>query len=332
VWRSERVVETIDSMAAVIRPEMAHHLSRWSWSELAARGNGKPYQAEYSPFVPATWESNLEVLRDFARKRPAKLRADCAKQFGLANGTADLALDIQPAGSGRILVNTLTVTNFPWTGVLFRDFPVQLTAIPKPGFRFKGLQPNGPLPESASWQLNLPAGTTSATAFFEPIPAEFPTAPKVEITELQYHPSTNQTSGDWIELYNPGAQTVVTTGWILRDASDDREFLLPNSSIPAGGYLVISQDKAAFSAAYPAVNRVVGSFAFGLGNGGEAIRLYESIGTPVMRMAYEDQAPWPVDADGTGRTLQWNSIGAYSTEPAAWKASSQVGGSPGAAN
>ena len=332
VWREERVVETIDTMASVIRPEIPAHLKRWSWVEQQARGNGKPYQAEYAPFVQDTWEKNIEVLRDFGRKRPAKLRLDCAQHFGLANGTAKLDLNIQPSGAGRVLVNTLVVTNFPWNGVLFRDYPVQLTAIPKPGFRFKGTTPNATTPTSASWQLTLPAGTTSATAYFEPIPVEFPNQPKVHVSEFQYHPATNQLSGDWIELHNPGVDTVVTTGWILRDESDDREFLLPNSTLLPGGYLVVSQDKAAFTVAYPSVNRVVGSFPFGLGNGGDTIRVYDSVGNPVVRLDYDDVLPWTPDADGTGRTLQLIQGTVFSKDPAAWKASPQIGGSPGLVN
>jgi hypothetical protein len=49
-------------------------------------------------------------------------------------------------------------------------------------------------------------------------------------------------------------------------------------------------------------------------------------------VAYDDAAPWPVEADGRGSTLELKSVSAYSDQPAAWKASNRLGGSPGAAN
>ena len=80
------------------------------------------------------------------------------------------------------------------------------------------------------------------------------------------------------------------------------------------------------------MNRVVGSFPFGLGNGGDTIRVYDSVGNPVVRLDYDDVLPWTPDADGTGRTLQLIQGTVFSKDPAAWKASPQIGGSPGLVN
>src|SRR5262249_42204903 len=87
-FREEIVLSTIRQMAQVIRPEIARHLQRWSWSELQQRGFGLPHQAEYEPFTQETWEKNLGVLMDFAERRPANLRQDCINHFGLGGGLA----------------------------------------------------------------------------------------------------------------------------------------------------------------------------------------------------------------------------------------------------
>jgi hypothetical protein len=80
-FREDRVRATIQEMAAVIRPEIVRHLERWSWAQLELRGFDRPHQFEHEPFTQETWERNLGVLEDFARKRPAKLRQDCIDHF-----------------------------------------------------------------------------------------------------------------------------------------------------------------------------------------------------------------------------------------------------------
>ncbi|MBI4657333.1 MAG: CotH kinase family protein [Verrucomicrobia bacterium] len=105
-FREERVVQKIQAVATVIRPEIARHLDRWNWPELQKRGFGRPHQPEYQPFTPETWEKNLQVLLDFAWKRPAKLRQDCISHFRLQEGLAEVTLNVAPSGSGRVRVDT----------------------------------------------------------------------------------------------------------------------------------------------------------------------------------------------------------------------------------
>ncbi|MCI0537035.1 MAG: CotH kinase family protein, partial [Verrucomicrobiales bacterium] len=169
-FREEIVVGTIRRMAEVIRPEIARHLQRWNWAELQQRGFGRPHQPEYEPFTQETWEKNLSVVIDFAEKRPAKLRQDCIKHFGLGGGLADVALKISPEGSGRIQLDSLAVTNFPWSGVLFRDYPATITAVAKPGYRFVQWVGLGTTTNQPQWQFSLAASTASFEARFEAIP------------------------------------------------------------------------------------------------------------------------------------------------------------------
>jgi hypothetical protein len=171
-FREERVVATIDAMAAVIRPEIGNHLQRWSWTELRKRGWGPPHQEENQPFVPATWEANLEVLRAFAQQRPEKLRGDCMDHFALAGGLGNVTVSVSPAGSGKVRLNTLDLTAFPWSGIYFHDYPITVTARPAAGYRFVRWeladQSLGQLTESIA--LNTPE--TRATAIFEILPAQ----------------------------------------------------------------------------------------------------------------------------------------------------------------
>lgn len=331
-FREERVESTIRSMAAVIRPEMSRHLQRWSFAELQKRGYGKPYQAEYEPFTLATWEKNLDALSDFARRRPAKLRQDCLDHFGLKQGVSVLQVETLPAGAGQVRLNRSVAAAAPWIGTFFRDVPVEATVIPSPGFRVIGWSGWGREVSQARWEFQPPPGTNTLTVRLEAYTPTPPARPPVILSELQYHPSSSADSGDWFELYNPGTEPVDLTGWILRDATDDNVAVVPGGVVAPGGYAVLCQDALRFQRAFPMGPTPLGEFGFGLGNGGDTLRIHAADGTLMLSLTYDDAAPWPVEADGLGYTLQLKNTDSYSGQPAAWKASVRVGGSPGAAN
>lgn len=331
-FREDRVERTIQEMASIIRPEIARHLQRWSWAELQKRGFDRPHQREYEPFTQETWEKNIQVLLDFARKRPAKLRQDCIQHFGLRDGLAEVTVNVEPSGSGRVRFNSVALTNLPWSGTGFRDYPIAVTAIPKPGFRFSGWRSSGSTMNQPRWETTLNTATASLTARFDPIPPGVQPTPAVALTEINYHSAPEQESGDWVELHNPGVAPLNLTGWILRDGNDDHDFLLADLTVAPGGYVVLCEDSARFNRVFPSVTNCVGDFAFGLGNGGETIRLFDPTGVLMISLTYDDKEPWPSEADGTGRTLQLRNPNSSSADPNAWTFSAEIGGTPGRAN
>ncbi|MDG2124850.1 MAG: CotH kinase family protein, partial [Verrucomicrobiales bacterium] len=164
--RSDRVVARIDRMADVIRPEMGSHLARWSWAGVQARGFGIPHKEEDEPLSVAHWERNVEVMREFARARPAKLRRDLLDHFGLAGGMATVTITTNEPDKGAVRVNTIDVSESPWSGVYFRAYPPTLTAVAKDGARFVGW--SGAVESSEeSIQLPLDGGAVSVVAVFE---------------------------------------------------------------------------------------------------------------------------------------------------------------------
>jgi hypothetical protein len=324
----ERVEQTIREMAAVIRSEIPHHLERWSWERLQTLGFARPHQAEFEPFTLETWEKNIEVLLEFARSRPGKLRQDCLEHFGLGNGLAQVTVEIEPSGAGQIQVNTLRLGAFPWSGVCFRDYPVNLVAIPRPGYRF--VEWTGTGGDQPRWETTLSEEPLTVVARFEAIGAVPPLLPDVIVTEIQYHPAAEAESGDWVELYNRGDQPVELSGWILRDDDDEHVFLVPEMTLPSRGIAVFCQDKDRFSRAHTGVTNVIGDFVFGLANGGDTLRLFTSTGEPMLSLEYDDAEPWPVEPDGTGYTLQLKDPDIFSTNAVDWTTSTTWGGTPGA--
>lgn len=146
---TKHVIAVIDRLASIIEPDIPRDLARWqeSWGGSVEE-----------------WRANVEVLRDFARKRPDIVREQIVSFFGLS-GTATLTLET-PSGQGAVQVNTITPKSYPWTGVYLQDVPVTLTAEPAPGYRFARWS-DPALPQEPTVSIRLPA-ISSIQAIFEP--------------------------------------------------------------------------------------------------------------------------------------------------------------------
>ncbi len=201
-----------------------------------------------------------------------------------------------------------------------------------PGYRFVTWSDGVTTSDQPRWETRLTNAIVALAARFEPMWQVPPLAPSVIVTEIQYHPASDLESGDWVELHNRGETPVNLDGWILRDERDDSGFLLPGTTLSPGGYLVLSQDLAAFRRVYPSVTNCLGSFSFGLGNRGDTVRLFDPTGILMLRLAFVDNLPWPQGADGTGYTLRLIDPRTYSANPDTWAVSPVIGGTPGKAN
>src|SRR5262245_56170940 len=81
---------------------------------------------------------------------------------------------------------------------------------------------------------------------FEPLEARNLLA--VVINEFHYNPDNPVEQVEFIELHNTGAAAVDLSGWRIGDAVD---FLFTSgASIPAGGYVVVTENAADFQAKY----------------------------------------------------------------------------------
>jgi hypothetical protein len=144
-------------------------------------------------------------------------------------------------------------------------------------------------------------------------------AQTIGISELNYNSDSMQNPGDWVEFVNYGGFPVDLTGWYFTDDNPYNRFDFPNGqSLDAGAYLVVSTNLLDFGAVYPGVSNVIGEPFFRFANGGEVINLYNSGGTLVSSLVYEDTVPWPKGADGYGRTLENTNPGGDASDPSNW--------------
>ena len=118
-------------------------------------------------------------------------------------------------------------------------------------------------------------------------------------------------------------------GWIFRDGEEQHTFPLPNRLLQPGASLVLVEDDSKFRLFHAATVPVAGNFLFGLNNSGDTLRLFRPDGTVALTITYDDLAPWPTAADGGGSTLQLINPQSDPALPASWKASTELGGTPG---
>jgi hypothetical protein len=168
-FKESRAVAMVDAMRATMQPAMSEHIRRW-------QSNGNSMN---------TWSgTHVGTLRTHASQRAINVRQHFTTHLDLG-GYAPLTVTVEPAGSGRIRVNRLVIDErlpgtatpvYPWRGTYFRGVPVELEALPAPGFGFAGWTTPAGAFGTPVIALTL-TGPSTATAAFSP--ATMPPAPAV---------------------------------------------------------------------------------------------------------------------------------------------------------
>ncbi|MEX2188868.1 MAG: lamin tail domain-containing protein [Pirellulales bacterium] len=147
--------------------------------------------------------------------------------------------------------------------------------------------------------------------------------------EINYNPAGDNQALEWIELRNMLSVDLDLTGWTLRDGV---AYAFPAGTIiPADGYLVVAADPMALQNVTGFAD-ALGPYLGNLSNGGEEIELFNNSDRQMDVVDYGDNAPWPVGPDGSGATLAKFDENWDASDPANWRTSLQLGGTPGAEN
>lgn len=152
------------------------------------------------------------------------------------------------------------------------------------------------------------------------------------ITEIMYHPAAaGDLDGDefeFIELKNTNPFEIDLSGVYFTDGI---RFSFPiGTRLGTGGFVLLAGNAARFAERYPGA-RLDGVYEGGLANGGERVELAHADGTPLFSVGYGDDLPWPITADGDGFSLVPVNpdLNPAPDDAGNWRASSQIGGSPG---
>ncbi len=147
-----------------------------------------------------------------------------------------------------------------------------------------------------------------------------PRQPAVVLHEIMYHPASDDSADEYVELHNPGAAPVDLTGWQLEDAISFQ--FAAGTVLPAGGYLVVAKAAAHLRTNYFNLGpgNLVGDFTGTLGNGGERLALSfpeptrtltaagqwvtNTVNVVVDEVSYGTGGRWGRWSDGGGSSLE----------------------------
>ena len=275
----------------------------------------------------STWNTELSTFTTFINNRTSNLRSHAQTEFALT-GQVTLTLNTSPAGSGHIIISTISPATYPWTGVYFNGNPVTITAVPNPGYTFNYWKSTVAFPVNNTNQTVTQNFTASdaITAYF----TGSASSTQITFSEVNYNSSSTADAGDWLELWNYGATTLDISAWYIKDENDNHKYTFPAGTVfAANGRLVLATEATKFQARFPSVSNYQ-AIDFGFENGGEIIRLYKYDGTLYKSFTYDNAAPWPLTPDGQGYTLELLSQAGNLDDGANWFAGCS-GGSPGVA-
>lgn len=116
VFSCNNMLSQFDSIITVLTPEMQAHCTRW---------NGQMND----------WVNNAQTLRTFISNRCNYLSTGFINCYNLT-GPYNIVFNTDPPNSGTLQLNSLTLTQLPWTGTYFGNIATSITANPGPGYAF----------------------------------------------------------------------------------------------------------------------------------------------------------------------------------------------------
>ncbi|NQV15557.1 lamin tail domain-containing protein, partial [bacterium] len=305
-FETQNVQSTLLAYRDWMQPSIADHFSRWGHNNMSH------------------WDYQLNIMLNFAFHRPTYMRQDMHFYFDIGS-VNQLTINVSPAGAGEVRVHSITPSAYPWDGQYFDDVPIDLEALPTPGYEFSHWAGHGSTDPDLTLELVL---DSELTAVFVPSPdGPF----DLVINEINFNSAAEFDAHDWVELYNASSIGAPLNGWTFSDANNDNIFVIDDIILDAFEYLIICNDTSSFRAIYGSEPRVLGDLDFNFSNGGELLRLFSYDGSLVDSVSYDDEAPWPTGADGDGPTLELTHPALDNGLSSSWAVSDMLG-TPGLQN
>lgn len=127
----ENLLHLLDSMTAVIAPEMPRQIQRWG-------GN------------ITTWQNNVQTLRNFINQRCNAMPGLLANCYQLS-GPENITFMVEPEGAGEIKMNSEWLTSYPFTAPMFGNINSTFEARGNDFFTF------------SHWEISIPGSEPEQT-------------------------------------------------------------------------------------------------------------------------------------------------------------------------
>lgn len=166
-----------------------------------------------------------------------------------------------------------------------------------------------------TWLNNYLGSTANCT---------FPTMPALVISKINYNPMSvgpnTSNSLEFIELSNNSTQTVNVSGYYFKELG--LSYIFPNNAtLTPNSKIYLASDATAFTAVYGFAP--YGTFTRNLSNKSQALVLADAFGNVVDSVTYQDNTPWPTEADGNGSYLSLIDLNADNALAENWTATNQ---------
>jgi hypothetical protein len=290
VFAEERVSEIINSIKSTIEPEMADHIALWR-----------------SPSSINAWHSNVNVMLSFGKFRQRFITRFLKMNFNLSS-TVAVDLTVANKNTGSVYACNVYQTNSETQATFYSEIPVQLKAVPAPGYRF--VRWEGQSENVYDTITMIPENGDTYTAVFEP-------GNPLVITEIHYHPTAYQggNNGEFIELFNNSGSVIDLSGYSFKNAM---RFTFPEKTvIQPGEYILVANNAGTFN---NKPCQVFEWFDGKLSNNGEKIILTNPFNHIVDEVDYGIEYPWPVNSNGKGYSLSLLDPQKDNSLPESWQA------------
>ncbi|MEZ4738653.1 MAG: CotH kinase family protein [Flavobacteriales bacterium] len=116
LFSCDHMIPFLDSLIALIEPEMPGQIARWGGSM-------------------AGWQANVQNMRDFIETRCVTIQEGMVDCYDLS-GPHDVVFNVDPPLSGRIEINSITPELYPFHGNYYGGINTALAPLPEPGWIF----------------------------------------------------------------------------------------------------------------------------------------------------------------------------------------------------
>lgn len=116
IFSCDMMHQILDSMVAVLQPEMQGQCTRWGGTV-------------------SGWQANVQALKDYIDDRCAAISTGMVDCYNLT-GPFDLTVNVEPASAGEVKVNSIWVPNYPWTGTYYGNINTLFKANAFAGYQF----------------------------------------------------------------------------------------------------------------------------------------------------------------------------------------------------
>lgn len=151
IFNCDAMISHLDSLIAIIDPEMDQQFARWGGNRTA-------------------WEANVQSWRDWITARCTALEQGMVDCYNLT-GPFPMTYDVNPPGAGDIKVNSLWLSDYIFSGSYYGGIDIILQAQANAGFQFGywefGSHVPTPSIDSASIRFQA-TGTDNIIAHFFP--------------------------------------------------------------------------------------------------------------------------------------------------------------------